>query len=916
MLPQTTNAIKETIHSGHFMVSSFEAEAQDDEYQVAVPVSEEILTRADINNSKTSLNNLFQCMSVAYRHKLTSPKWNRFKGVRLRWKDKIRLNNLIWRCWHMQFIKKSNYMICQFASPVEIVDIHKQPEAVVLEGKYWKRKFNAVTAEYKKWRLFYRSLLQNGFKERQKLLNEFLEWQQNNCDIRIDDDYMNFISDTLFSTVTSNSRIFEFPNAREDKSTTTNIADFIQPSLGQLQPNLDEFMDTIEPLQDLFSPPKLPPVPEECHMSTESSNNLYSQPYGNVNTCYQTNQHSLSLHSELNQLKMTNMRQETTDSSCPLHANSYSTGENYQSNFPTMFHQSSNGSYQSNNLSYNNIPTGAAQPHHNEMQIPPPPPVYSFEFNNSNISHEPVLNSNSYNQHQDISATNTSVMNYGNGSSTNDFKNRTPQVQTYNKFPPIVRNTQDHFVAPKIRQRQRGRQSQPKQKVMQSSINPSNDNNQSVLLAQLLSSNNMFSTPSSTVVSTNMAKFRNTNGSYQTYQQVPQVPQVPQIPYQLIQRRARTPDHVLTSYTDHLVYRKPSPVFMNQSDCNVYNLTPNTRGLIDAVGTPGGIHQLPQIQPRFDIPHGNTQGYSTYRLPQPQEYVNHSVSVMDKPSPTSNQPSPTNNYSQPLNTPIPQSVTSPMACSTDLCQKTHSPNQSNESVNLSQRNGSMSMPTHVMIPGPSRTPYKEHRRVCHINAEQKRRCNIKNGFDMLNMLIPQINQNPNTKMSKAAMLQKGADYILQLRSERARLYEERQNLQQQVESLNLAISNCQAMLPATGAPFSRQRTTKMKEMFDEYVKKRTQENWKFYILSLIAEPLLNSFNSSVSTSSYDEMYRTTLQWVEQHCTLGDLRPIALNALRNLCTSTEILSDPSNLPEEINNIIQKSQTKHQSQGNRN
>lgn len=60
---------KEIIHSGQFMVSSFEAEAQDDEFQVAVPVpvSEEKLIRADINNSKTSLNNLFQCMSFAYR---------------------------------------------------------------------------------------------------------------------------------------------------------------------------------------------------------------------------------------------------------------------------------------------------------------------------------------------------------------------------------------------------------------------------------------------------------------------------------------------------------------------------------------------------------------------------------------------------------------------------------------------------------------------------------------------------------------------------------------------------------------------------------------------------------------------------------------------------------------------------------
>ena len=46
-----------------------------------------------------SFTKLFQCMSIAYRQKLTSPKWNRFLGMKLRWKDKIRLNNVIWRCW-------------------------------------------------------------------------------------------------------------------------------------------------------------------------------------------------------------------------------------------------------------------------------------------------------------------------------------------------------------------------------------------------------------------------------------------------------------------------------------------------------------------------------------------------------------------------------------------------------------------------------------------------------------------------------------------------------------------------------------------------------------------------------------------------------------------------------------------------
>ena len=80
---------RETIHSGHFMVSDFEAEAQDDEDELAVPVPDEEAARLAIiapagfferfvSNSttdkssqqlsiETSLNKLFQCMSLAYR---------------------------------------------------------------------------------------------------------------------------------------------------------------------------------------------------------------------------------------------------------------------------------------------------------------------------------------------------------------------------------------------------------------------------------------------------------------------------------------------------------------------------------------------------------------------------------------------------------------------------------------------------------------------------------------------------------------------------------------------------------------------------------------------------------------------------------------------------------------------------------
>lgn len=42
--------------------------------------------------------------------------------------------------------------------------------------------------------------------------------------------------------------------------------------------------------------------------------------------------------------------------------------------------------------------------------------------------------------------------------------------------------------------------------------------------------------------------------------------------------------------------------------------------------------------------------------------------------------------------------------------------------------------------------------------------------------------------------------------------------------------------------------------------------------SALLEPLMLSFNASVSTASIEDLYRSTILWVEQHCSLVDLRP--------------------------------------------
>ncbi|XP_074602005.1 MLX interacting protein mondo isoform X2 [Brevipalpus obovatus] len=196
--------------------------------------------------------------------------------------------------------------------------------------------------------------------------------------------------------------------------------------------------------------------------------------------------------------------------------------------------------------------------------------------------------------------------------------------------------------------------------------------------------------------------------------------------------------------------------------------------------------------------------------------------------------------------------------------------------------------------------YREHRRVSHINAEQKRRCNIKNGFDTLRTLLPSVSQNSSTKISKAAMLQKAAEHIRQMKQERQQYKEESEKLRKQIEGLNHAIGQ----LPATGVPITCQHVSQKRERFDAYIRERTSRDWKFHIFGLLMESLLESYMTAVTTNDFDDMCHSIIRWMEQNCSLQTLRREALNALRNLSTTTNILSNPDKISEEILEIVSK------------
>ncbi|KAF2359852.1 hypothetical protein FHG87_009384 [Trinorchestia longiramus] len=119
-------------------------------------------------------------------------------------------------------------------------------QAIVMEGKYWKRHLDTVTAEYKKWRIYYKNKL-NGCDtpphlSTDELLASFddMDWLSMGGVSSFDDiESCMDLSDILFTSLMNATEPYAFPNPRE--IARTGNSDLVQPGLVQLQPDLKDF---------------------------------------------------------------------------------------------------------------------------------------------------------------------------------------------------------------------------------------------------------------------------------------------------------------------------------------------------------------------------------------------------------------------------------------------------------------------------------------------------------------------------------------------------------------------------------------------------------------------------------------------------------------------------------------------------
>ncbi|XP_053181400.1 MLX-interacting protein isoform X2 [Scomber japonicus] len=818
--PRRTDGLEtQIIHSGHFMVSSPHSEHPPKKGYDFDTVNKQTCQTYHFGKASmshfsidASLTKLFECMTLAYSGKLVSPKWKNFKGLKLLWRDKIRLNNAIWRAWYMQYVEKRENPVCHFVTPLDghvDSDVNRPAEAVATEGKCWKRRIEIVIREYHKWRTYFKKRLQKhkdddlssllkGPEEQLSLFGEVspdmlrVSFYQDEeivarrvprkhyetpAPMEMDplfdmDVLMSEFSDTLFSTLASHQPI-AWPNPREIAH--AGNADMIQPGLIPLQPNLD-FMDSFDPLQDLFHSLRQPVFPSVSPTASSVTPlpSSSSQSQAQLMSSMQLTSNHISPPGPL-------------PIPSPMASQNSGTGgggdaayvQNYMPLFSGHVAASDQAVVSSVPQTLSHDPLAHCLPGQNMVSAAPMVPS---PLDNTAALDETVAPSVITHTASSIVTPSSAATTFTQGSDYNSISAQPPppppsQLQSLAPLPASTVQHPQTFVLPRPFQTSSANKNRPVQRIA-----PANP------------------VPSSHLILT-----------------------------------APFPGH------GNAVIVTPTAIKAEVGP-NRMVITPHLAGS-------SGFHVMSQTQksPQPIVPKEKSCS-SNRKNQKPSSSVGHNQSGSSQGSPCALD-----------QVPSPQSLIS--SSSTPLVK-----NEQNQS-----------------------------RRTTHISAEQKRRSNINIGFKTLCNLVPTLKSQSN--ISNAVTLQKTVEHIGKLQQERQQMQEEVKRLREEIEELNTSINLCQEQLPATGVPSTRHRFDHMQEKFNEYIKSRTLQNWKFWIFSIIIKPLFESFNGMVLTTSRAELCQTTLQWFDRHCSLPVLRPMVLSTLRQLSTTTSILSDPSLLPEE-------------------
>ncbi|XP_053817050.1 carbohydrate-responsive element-binding protein isoform X5 [Vidua chalybeata] len=868
----------QVIHSGHFMVSCPHSDSLPRRrHHRAEP------ELADPRSIDPTLTRLFECMSLEYSGKLVSPKWKNFKGLRLLCWDKIRLNNVIWRAWYIQYVERRKNPVCGFVTPLEGMEAyeHRKPEAVVLEGNYWKRRIEVVMREYHKWRIYYKKRLRKATREggisspkrdedvwrpTEKWCNQLFcnvvpmllgdeEEDRGNRQHFDLDTFLSDISDTLFTMTQMPSTHQVLP-----EDAYVGNADMIQPDLAPLQPSLDD-MDISDRGKTIVPQRKRKPLETGAGARCEADGQVLmaeAREQSGPVPCWHRAPEIFTSHRPPS--SQTQLGYQDPSCFSPMVEPLFSSGGSLMGArglpvspeaplLPGTLLQPSGASQ----LSLHSAFLGSELP---LAPLPPEPPDVAPSSLSPQIRHKPTLQ---YDFPGKCLGLEPPAPHYVPPIPS-------PRAPLLSLEPPFSPASAPRSKLPYSSSPDPSLATHPASPLSSpcfapyvpglgyaTGMGPQGYSSPAVsqLLPPALLGNPRFTPPKGPP--------QGEGGQPKVKPSGTKARRLPGHPLSHLPEPNPCPSQLLTTAKQDLALDTPCPMgagLMPTTPVSPQSTVPKVPATF--------LSRMAQMSP------GLAPGSS------PSQVLLHTVGTQLGP----------------LQVPKAEQLSPTSACGSDWPK----PRQISPGPTARQSTG-ISLHQPVSRPGRPESSKLESRRITHISAEQKRRFNIKLGFTTLHSLVSTLSAQPSIKVSKATTLQKTAEYICKLQQERAALQDEAQRLREQIEDLNGSINLCQEQLPATGVPITRQRFDHLRRMFDEYVRSSTLQNWKFWIFSIIIRPLFESFNGMVSTASMESLTQTSLAWLDQHCSLPALRPTVLSSLRQLSISTAILSDPARVPEQ-------------------
>ncbi|NXI50707.1 MLX protein, partial [Chloroceryle aenea] len=143
-----------------------------------------------------------------------------------------------------------------------------------------------------------------------------------------------------------------------------------------------------------------------------------------------------------------------------------------------------------------------------------------------------------------------------------------------------------------------------------------------------------------------------------------------------------------------------------------------------------------------------------------------------------------------------------------------------------------------------------------LDSQDTRWLSLQKGYDDLQAIVPTCEQQDffigSQKLSKAIVLQKTIDYIQFLHKEKKKQEEEVSTLRKDVMALKIMKVNYEQIVKA-----HQDNPNESKE--------QVSDEMKFNVFQSIMDSLFQSFNASISVTSFQELSACVFSWIEEHC---------------------------------------------------